>query len=203
MGFRARAIGKISGGKFGRITRFGGRSGGGSFTAVRSLVNFLGLRGSRARKIDTGTYLTYTKSWDATPYLQRLSIRYLSKRPEYNPGWAAMVNNMANNIKDGGYISIKITKNHTYSRPAGAPTGGPYHSVSYDVEFNENLQGATNHPDLMSNYIEELQAVMKEYVDCYKSSEASNVTSDDEWATRRAALEKYIDHVEETLDEID
>lgn len=203
MGFRARAIGMISGGKFGKISRFGGRSGGGSFGSVRSMVNFLGLRGSRARKVDQGKYLTYTKTWDATQYLQDLAIKYLEKRPEYNAGWAAMVENMKNNIKNGGYVYITITKNHTYSRPAGGELGGPWHSVSYEVDFNENLEGATNHPDLMSNYIEELQDVFKEYVNAYNISQAFGVTSDDEWATRLAALEKYKSFVEETLDEID
>lgn len=193
--------GLLGGGKFGAISRFGGRGGGGSFKAVRSMVNFLGLRGSRAPRIDLGTYLTYTKTWDAAPYLQRLAVSYLEKRPEYNAGWQAMVSNMKNNIINGGYIYGTITKTHTFERAPGEARGS--HSVSYETSWNSNLENATNHPDLMSNYIEELEDLFRHYFECYKNSECSDVSSREEWEIRFAALDEYRDFVDETMSESD
>lgn len=191
--FSSRSVGKVS--RFKNIGR--------GFAAVRSAVNFLGLRRGRSSRVDSGSYNTYTRKWDATKYMQSLAIKYLSKRPEYNPGWAAMVENMKANIKSGGCVSGTITKVHTYSRPPGGDARGPWHSVSYDISWNENLESATNHPDLMSNYIDEIRDIYVDYFESYRKSSSRNVTSEEEWSTRFEALDEYREHVEEFMSESD
>ena len=176
-------------------SRFGGF--GGSFQAVRSLVSFLRLRGSRAPRISTGGgALNYTKSWSVDKYMEELAVNYLERRPEYNAGWASMVGNMIDRIKNGGYVYGKINKTHTYGGPAD-------HSVSYQTNWLSNLKNATGHPDLMSNYIDEINAMYSDYFQKYEDSECSNVSSEEEWAIRRASLDEYKQLVEETLSESD
>ena len=172
--------------------RFGGA---GLFSIVRSLVSFLRLRSGRLSRVSSGTYLTYTREWDATKYMQALAVEYLENRPEYNPGWATMVDNMKNNIIDGGYVYGKIIKNHEYYDGA--------HSVTYDTDWYSNLENATNHPDLMSNYIDELETLYENYFQRYEDSECFGVSSEEEWAIRAAALDEYRNFVEETMSESD
>jgi len=176
-------------------SRFGG-FGGGAFAIVRSLVSFLRLRGSRGVTFTSTSPLNYTKEWDATKYMQEIAIRYLLRRPEYNAGWKAMVENMANNIKNGGYVYGKIQKVHSYGGPGD-------HSVEYNTNWYSNIENATNHPDLMSNYIDEINAVYENYFQAYENSECFGVSSQEEWAIRKASLEEYRDFVEETMDEVD
>jgi hypothetical protein len=172
--------------------RFGGA---GLFSIVRSLVSFLRLRSGRMPRVSSGTYLTYTREWDATKYMQALAEQYLEKRPEYNEGWAAMVNNMKENILTGGYVYGKIIKNHEYYDGA--------HSVSYDLDWYSRIENATNHPDLMSNYIDELNELFENYFQRYEDSECFGVSSQEEWAIRAAALDEYRDFVEETMSQED
>jgi len=176
-------------------SRFGGFGAGVIFKVVRSLVSFLRLRSGRGTFRSRGVFLTYTREWDATKYMQALAIQYLKKRPEYNEGWATMVKNMANNIENGGYVYGKIVKIHTYDDGA--------HSVNYDTNWYSNIESATNHPDLMSNYIDELNELFENYFQKYEDSECFGVSSEQEWAIRAAALEEYRDFVEETMNEVD
>jgi hypothetical protein len=195
--------GLLGGGKFGAISRFGGRGGGGSFRATRSVAQALGLRRGRTSRVDLGSYNNYERTWDATEYMQRIAVSYLSKRPEYNPGWKAMVDGMIFNIKTGNYVYGEITKSHSYDRPPGGEAGGPWHSVSYSINWNENLENATNHPDLMQNYIDELKQIFLDYFESYKKAECSGVTGQEEWGLRLMELEKYRDNVEELMSESD
>lgn len=175
-----------------RRTRF---ALGGSFRAVRSLVSFLGLRGSRAPR--SSPSLTYTKSWDASPYIAGVWVRYLKQRPEYNAGWKTMVDNMIFEIESGGVVKLKITKNHSYNPSTGV------HDVDYDFDYYSNLENATNHPDLMSEYISNMKDILRDYIDAYRDSEGSFGDSSQEWGTRKAALEKYQYDVEDLMSEID
>jgi hypothetical protein len=168
---------------------------GGSFRAVRSLVSFLKLRGSRSPRIGQG--LNYTKTWDASPYMTGLWVKYLKGRPEYNAGWYTMVNNMISEIEDGGALRLLITKNHGYSPQTGV------HSVSYDIDYLSNLKNQTNHPDLMSEYISNMEDILRDYVEAYRDSEGTFSDASEEWGTRKAALEKYQNDVEDLMDEID
>jgi hypothetical protein len=175
-------------------------SGSGFFQQVRSLVNFLGLRrGSTSLKVIQPP-LTYTRTWDGTPYLQKLAIDYLQKRPEYNPGWKTIIDNMCDRIKSGGYIDCTITKTHTWDQNAGP---GNQHTVEYVVTLSSNLEGATNHPDLMSNYINELNEIFQDYKRSYEEANVSSVSSEEEWQVRGAALDQYRNSVEDLLSEID
>lgn len=176
-------------------SRFRGFGAGVVFRAVRSLVSFLRLRSGRGTLTSSGTYLTYTREWDATKYMQALAVKYLEKRPEYNEGWAAMVNNMKNNIENGGYVYGKIIKNHEYYDGA--------HSVNYDLNWYSRIENATNHPDLMSNYIDEINSIYDNYFQCYEDSECFGVSSQQEWEIRKAALYEYREFVDDVLSEID
>lgn len=171
---------------------------GSAFSAVRSIVSALGLR-RWATLTKIKPPLTYRRSYDASKYLTNLSIKYLKERPAYNDGWEAMVSNMISELKTGAYIRGTVTKNHDFDYDDG--TG--YHSVTYDVDIYHNLEGATNHPDLMANYIQELEDMFRDYKQCYKDSEVSQVSSREEWETRQMALEKYRSDVEDLMSEID
>lgn len=168
---------------------------GGFFQAVRSLVSFLRLRGSNAPR--SSLNLNYTKTWDASPYIAGVWVKYLKGRPEYNAGWYTMVNNMISEIEDGGAVKLTITKNHGYDPQTGT------HSVNYDIDYLSNIENQTNHPDLMAEYISNMEDILKDYVDCYKESEGVFSSASEEWAERKAALEKYKSDVEDLLDEID
>lgn len=168
---------------------------GGFFQSVRSLVSFLRLRGSNAPRRGQG--LNYQKDWNAAPYMTSLWVKYLKGRPEYNAGWYTMVNNMISEIENGGALKLNITKYHNYDAQSGV------HSVNYTIDYFSNLENQTNHPDLMAEYISNMEDILKDYVNAYKESEGIFTSAEDEWATRLAALEKYEYDVEDLLDEID
>lgn len=173
--------------------------GSGPFQAVRSLVSWLGLRGRTSLKVIRPP-LTYTRTWYSTKYLQNLAIKYLQERPEYNAGWKAMIDNMCDRIKSGGYIHCKIEKFHRWDPEAGI---GSSHTAVYSVDLDYDLENATNHPDLMANYIEELYEIFENYRKSYEEATVRNVSSREEWEARKIALEEYRDHVEELMSEID
>lgn len=168
---------------------------GGFFQAVRSLVSFLRLRGSNSPRIGSG--LNYNKTWNAAPYMTNIWIEYLKGRPEYNAGWYTMVQNMISEIEDGGALKLIINKDHGYDPQTGI------HTVNYDIDYLSNLENQTNHPDLMAEYISNMEDILKDYVDAYKESEGIFTSAEEEWGTRAAALEKYRNNVEDLLDEID
>jgi len=176
--------------------------GSGAFQAVRSLVNWLGLiRGRTSLKI-VKPPLTYVRTWYATKYLQKLAIDYLQARPEYNAGWKAMIDNMCDRIKNGGYISCTITKTHNWD-PGYPVDFTTAHTAEYDVSLFYDLENATNHPDLMANYIQELNEIFEDYKRSYEESNVYNTSAQDEWETRKTALESYRDNVEDLMSEID
>lgn len=177
-----------------------GSGGGGAFQAVRSLVNFLGLRKGGTRLSGFTAFLTYTRTWYATPYLQKLAIDYLQNRPEYNAGWKAIIDNMCHEIETGKHIYMKIDKIHTYNQNM---PHGQRHSAEYVVESFFHLEGATNHPDLMRNYIYELNTLFEDYKASYEQSSVQNVSSEEEWQARQAQLDEYRNNVEDLMSEID
>ena len=167
---------------------------GGSFNVVRALVSALRLR-SWMTLTKIKPPLTYRRTVNSSKYLTNLCIKYLEERPAYNEGWQAMVNNMISELKNGRYVSGSVEKYHQYE--------DGFHTVTYSVDINHNLEGATNYPDLMANYIQELQDIFRDYIQCYKDSESFFVRAETEWAIRRMALEKYMGDVEELMSEID
>jgi hypothetical protein len=144
-----------------------------------------------------GQGLNYTKTWDASPYIASVWIRYLKERPEYNAGWKTMVDNMIAEIADGGAVNMSITKDHGYDPVTGI------HTVNYSISSNSNLDNSTNHPDLMSEYINNMEDIMRDYANAYRDSEGIFNDATEEWETRKAALERYENDVEDLMAEID